>query len=126
VPVHPRGDLHLGAHMPAGPITHQHHLLAVPGPDGLGTLPEGHRERRDRDGGQPPPHAPAARRRHEGIEGAPLVTVLDDRLRPLPAAAPHTPHAGREPEAVLVCRPQLHDVPGGGLLRRLDDRRELF
>jgi len=55
-----------------------------------------------------------------------LVTVLDDRLRPLPAAAPHTPHDGREPEAVVGCRPQLHDVPGGGLLRRLHDRRELF
>jgi hypothetical protein len=102
VQVHPGRLLHLGAGMPTSPVEHQEHLLRHPGPHRLGKRCERDRERGNRHGWQQQPHGPARRGVHKGIEVTPLVTVLDDRLRPLPAAAPHAPPYGLETQAVLM------------------------
>jgi hypothetical protein len=44
--MHPRGQLHLRAHMPAGPIEDQQDLFAVPRPHRVGAFAERECERR--------------------------------------------------------------------------------
>jgi hypothetical protein len=61
----------------------------------------------------------------EGIEVTPLVAVLDDRCRPLPATAPHAPQGGLETEAMLISSPEFDRVPRVRALHRLHYSREL-
>ena len=124
--VYPRWDVDLGTGMPARAIESYQDLLARPRADRSGELGQGEREGGDRHGRQQQPPGPTRIRMDKGIEIAPLVAMLDDRLGALAPGAPDPAHDRLEPDAVLVGRPQLYGVLGIGVLERLDGRREVF
>jgi hypothetical protein len=126
VPVHPGGSLPLRACRPTRPVEPQADLRRRPGPHGLGTRCESNRERGNRHGRQPQPHGPAGRGVPEGIAVAPVVAGLDDRFRPLPAAAPLTPQERLEAQAMWIGSPQRDRVLRVCLLHRLDYGGALF
>jgi hypothetical protein len=124
--MYPCRDLDVGAGMPARTIEHHQDLLAGSRADRLGKLGQGEREGGDRHGWQQQPPGPPGGWMHKGVEIAPLVAVLDDRLGALAPGAPDPAHDGLEADAVLVGRPQFYGVLRTGLLESLDGRREGF
>ena len=101
------GDLDLRAQLPSGPVEYHQHLLALSRPDGLGELGEGDGERRHRDRGEQQPDCLARAWLHKGIEIAPLVAMLYNRSRTLPAGTPDATQDGLEADTVLVGGPQF-------------------
>jgi hypothetical protein len=95
---HPGGPWHLRAWMPTCAVEPQ--AAWPPAPPSGGNLCSRHRARGTRYGGQQPPHSPARGGWDEGIEVTPWVTVLDDRFRPLPPAAPYPPPDRRAAQAL--------------------------
>jgi hypothetical protein len=68
----------------------------------------------------------AGRGLYESIEVARLLAVLDHGAWSLPPMVPHAPQDGLQPQAVLVCSPELHVGLRIGLLHGLHYGRELF
>lgn len=123
---HPHWQLHLQAGMPARVVEHQQDVLVLPRVHGLGKLGQGERERGHRHGRQQEPPRAARGWMHVGVQIAPLIAMLDQRLGALPPQTPHAAHEGLEPDAVLIGRPQLYPRVGVGLPEGLDNRREVF
>ena len=124
--MHPHGQLHLRAGMPARAVEHQQDVLVLPRAHGLGKLGQGERERSHRHGRQQEPPRAARGWMHEGVQITPLIAMLDHRLGALPARTPHAAHDRLEPDAVLIGRPQLYPRVRVGLLEGLDNCREVF
>jgi hypothetical protein len=115
--------LDLRAARPPGAVEPPQEVRARAGPHRLGDLGQGPRERRARDGGEPGPAGPTSAWRHHGSEVAPLVAMLHDRPRALPAGAPAATQDGREAEAVLIGGPERSGGPWVGLLQGVHDGR---
>jgi hypothetical protein len=76
----PRWDIDVGAGMPARTIEHQQDLLARPRADRLGKLGQGERKGGYQNGRPQQPPGPTGVRMYKGVEIAPRVAMLDDRL----------------------------------------------
>lgn len=121
-----RWHLYLRTDRPARAIAQQEDWRAAACAHGLSELAQRHREGRDGHGRQQPPHGAPRGWGHKSLEVAPLIAMLDDGVRALAAAAPASPQGRREPDAMLLHRPQLYRVVGVGGLERLDHSRQLF
>ena len=124
--MNPRGQLHLGTHMPVSTVEYQQDLLGLVRAHCVGELAARKRERRQRHGGQEEPPGVAGPWVDKRIEVGPLVAVLDGRPGALPARAPHAAYDGLEPDAVLVGGPELYGIPWAGVLERVDGGRGRF
>jgi hypothetical protein len=80
---------HLGTAMPTCPIEHEQNLFAMSRAYHPGKLSQGEGERGYGHGREQQPPRTARGRMHKGVEVAPLITVLNNRLGTLAAGAPH-------------------------------------
>jgi hypothetical protein len=96
---------HMGAAMPTGPIEHEENLFALSRADRLGKLLQGEGECGYGHGREQQPPRAARGRMHKGLEVAPLVAVLRQRLGPSATGTPHPAQDGFEPNTMLVGGP---------------------
>src|SRR5688500_2821694 len=124
--MHAYGHTKVGTGMPACAIEDQQDLFTWPRTDGVSELREGKCEGSDRNARQQQPPRSTGVWMDKGVEIAPLVAMLNNRLGALPPGAPDAPQDRLEADPVLIGRPQFHHVLGVGLLYRLDYDGKVF